>query len=485
MYKGQMLINGQRVDASGGKWIERRSPGNDEIVSRVPEGTAEDVNVAVAAARATFDEGGWAYLPGSEKAEIFLAVAGKITERTDELARLESLESGKVISQARDEMGWTAGLWKYAAALSQHLYGDSCNTLGASKLAMTLRDPIGVVGIITPWNFPLLVMSQKLPFALAAGCTCVLKPSELTSSTTLLLGDILNEAGLPDGVVNIVTGYGAPVGKTLCEHDDVDMISFTGSTQVGKAIVAASAGNLKKVSLELGGKNPILIFDDADLDVAVDASKLGAYFNQGECCNASSRLLVQEGIADAFVEKLKTVAADLIVGDPLDEKSKLGAIINEQQQDKITDAIQEGIDAGAKVALGGKAMCNLAGRYVETTILDHVTPDMSVASSEIFGPVVCIIRFKDAEEALQIANGTPYGLSAGVFTSNYETAINVSRRLQAGTVWVNTWLEGHNELSFGGFKQSGLGRELGQHAVEEFTEAKTIQFHTGNRQPWW
>jgi len=481
----KMWIAGERVESSDGAWIERQSPGSGELVTRIPSGTLVDVNAAVTAARLAYDAGNWAYLSGSEKADIFLKVAALIIERSDELAELEVIESGKVISQARDEMSWAAGLWKYAASLSQHLYGDSCNTLGESKLAMTLRDPIGVVAIITPWNFPLLVLSQKLPFALAAGCTCVIKPSELTSATSLILCDILKEAGVPDGVVNVVTGYGDPVGKGLSEHPDVDMITFTGSTAVGKEIVSASAGNLKKVSLELGGKNPIIIFNDAEIDAAVDAAKLGAFFNQGECCNASSRILVQAGIADQFVAKLKEVSSTLVVGDPMSENSKLGAIINQTQHEEILSSIQDGVDSGAELVLGGVPFETEKGRFIMPTILDHVSADMKVATAEIFGPVVCVLRFEDAEEALRIANGTDYGLSAGVFTRSYETAINMSRRLEAGTVWINTWLEGHNELSFGGYKQSGLGRELGQHAVEEFTETKTIQFHTGNRQSWW
>jgi betaine-aldehyde dehydrogenase len=339
--------------------------------------------------------------------------------------------------------------------------------------------------MITPWNFPLLIISQKLPFALAAGCTCVIKPSELTSATTLLLADIVTAAGVPDGVVNVVTGYGEPVGRRIAEHDDIDMISFTGSTKVGKSIVEASAGNLKKVSLELGGKNPLLVFDDADLEAAVDAARLGAFFNMGECCNSSSRILVQQGIADRFVDQFSSHAANLLVGDPLDEKTKIGAIINATQTDKILGYIDAGKKAGAEVRMGGARKHTERGRFIETTVLDGVRPEMSVAREEIFGPVLSVIRFDDTDEAVNIANGTNYGLSAGVMTRDYDRAIEVARRLRAGTVWVNSWLDGHAELSFGGYRQSGLGRELGRTAVEEFTETKTVQLHTGPRTPWW
>ena len=298
----QMLINGRHVAATGNRVIERVSPAHDIVVTRIPNGQAADIDTAVAAAREAFDKGPWPWTSGAERATILTKVAKSVRARSEELALLETLETGKPLTQSRSEMEWTAGLWEYAAALCRHLYGDSCNTLGASTLGVTLREPIGVIGMITPWNFPLLIISQKLPFALAAGCTCVIKPSELTSSTSLILADLLGEAGVPAGVVNVVTGTGE-AGARLADHDDVDMISFTGSTRVGKSIVRASAGNLKKVALECGGKNPLIICDDADLEGALDAARLGAYFNMGECCNSSSRILVQEGIADRFVEK--------------------------------------------------------------------------------------------------------------------------------------------------------------------------------------
>jgi betaine-aldehyde dehydrogenase len=481
----KMWIDGRHVDTASGSQIERRSPGHDVPVTRVPAGTASDVDAAVAAARRAFDEGPWPWTSGAERAGILMAVAKGVRDAGEELALLETLESGKPISQARAEVQWTAGLWEYGAALCRHLYGDSCNTLGASTLGLTLRDPVGVVGMIAPWNFPMLIVSQKLPFALAAGCTCVVKPSELTSATTLVLAQILARAGVPAGVVNVVTGYGDPVGQHLAEHDDVDMISFTGSTKVGKAIVRASAGNLKKVALELGGKNPMIVCADADLDGAVDAGRLGAFFNMGECCNASSRLLVHESVAAAFVERFAARVRELTVGDPLDDATKLGAIVNEAQESKILDYIAAGRRAGARVCLGGERLPSARGRFIQATVLDCVPADSTVAREEIFGPVLSIIRFKTVDEAIRIANGTSYGLSAGIWTRDYDTVVGAARRLRAGTIWVNTWLQGHAELSFGGYKQSGLGRELGRTAVEEYTETKSVVLQTGPRAAWW
>jgi len=478
-------INGEPSAPESGGYITRTSPAHDVPVTLVPEGTAGDVDKAVVAAKASFESGAWACISGAERSAVLYAVADRLIERKDELALLETLESGKPLTQSGFEVEWASGLWKHAAALCRHLYGESCNTLGEGTISMTLREPIGVVGLITPWNFPLLIASQKAPYALAAGCSVVIKPSELTSATTLLLAEILKECGVPDGVFNVVTGYGDPVGQTLCEHKDVEMISFTGSTKVGKAIAATAACNLKKVCLELGGKNPMIVMDDADLDSVVDAARLGAFFNMGECCNASSRILVQEGIADAFVERLTGFANDLKVSDPMDEDSKLGAIINETQEQKILGYVQTGRDAGATVCMGGGKVESERGRFLEVTILDHVPADSPVATEEVFGPVLSIVRFQTLEEAIAIANGTDYGLSAGIFTNDYNQAMKASRALRAGTVWVNTWLEGHSELSFGGYKQSGLGRELGSRAVEEYTEEKSVLFSLGKRQPWW
>ena len=480
-----MLIDGQWQLSAASETYTRESPSHDVSVGEYPLGTAEDVDRAVAAARRAFDDGPWPRMRGAERAKMLTKVAELVRENSEDLAVTEVLESGKPISQARGEMEGVAGLWEYAATLARHSHGDSYNSLGDDMLGFVFREPIGVVGMITPWNFPLLIVSQKLPFALAVGCTSVVKPSELTPGTTLMLGRFIQEAGIPEGVVNIVTGYGQPVGARLASHPDVDMISFTGSTAVGKRIVEASAGNLKKVSLELGGKNPQIIFADADLEAALDAAVFGVYFNMGECCNSGSRLLLQRDIAEDFQKALVERAATVPVGDPLDEATKVGAIINEAQQSKITRLIGSGQQQGANLALGGSPIKSEKGRYIEATVFTDVEPEMDIAKEEIFGPVLSVLTFDTAEEATQIANNTLYGLSAGVWTKDIDTAFKLTKTIRAGTIWVNTFMDGYPELPFGGYRESGLGRELGRNAADEFSELKTVQLHLGERTNWW
>jgi acyl-CoA reductase-like NAD-dependent aldehyde dehydrogenase len=480
-----MWIDGQAVPAKSSQTFSRQSPAHGVKVGEYPLASSDDVDAAVAAARRAFDIGSWPHTPGAERAKALLRAAELIRANKDEFALIETLESGKPIKQARDEMEWSAALWDYAAALCRHLHGDSYNTLGAQVLGLTIREPIGVVGMITPWNFPLLIISQKLPFALAAGCTCVVKPSELTPGTTLRLGELLAEAGLPAGVVNIISGYGEPAGARLSEHPDINMISFTGSTEVGKAVVGSSKSNLKKVELELGGKNPHIVFADADLEAALDAVVFGVCFNMGECCNSGSRLLVQRSIAEGFINQVIETAKKIPVGDPLDEQTKIGAIIDGNQFEKILGYIESGSHDGARLRLGGKALNHENGRFVEATIFDGVQPEMAIAKEEIFGPVLSILTFDTTEEAIRIANNTIYGLSAGVWTRDIDTAFTVSRGIRAGTIWINTFMDGYPELCFGGFNQSGLGRELGRFSIEEFTELKTVQVHLGPRTGWW
>jgi betaine-aldehyde dehydrogenase len=478
-------IGGERVQSRTGKRFERRSPAHDTPVGEYPEAAEEDVDAAVLAARNAFDEGPWPHTSGAERAKILLQTAELLRQRKQDLALIETLESGKPISQARDEIEWAAGLWDYAAALCRHIYGDTYNSLGSGMLGLVIREPIGVVGMITPWNFPLLIISQKLPFALAAGCTCVVKPSELTPGTTLRLGGILSEAGLPDGVANMISGYGDPAGIRLSSHPLVDMMSFTGSTEVGKSVINASRSNLKKVELELGGKNPQIVFADGDLEAAVDATVFGVCFNMGECCNSGSRLLVQREIADEFVRRVVELAKEVPVGDPLDEKTKIGAIISSEQFDKIVGCIDQGRLSGAHLELGGKSLPILNGRFIEPTVFSEVQPEMPIAKEEIFGPVLSVLKFDTPDEAVRIANATMYGLSAGIWTRDIDTAFSVARGIRAGTVWVNTFMDGYPELPFGGYKESGQGRELGRFAIEEFTELKTIQVHLGPRTGWW
>ena len=496
-----VLVNpGHRADLKardfrmliGGRWeegrsapIERVAPSHGVVVSRIPQGTADDAARAIVVARKAFDDGPWPRMTASERSAILLKAAHLIAARADELAFIDAIEAGKPITQVKGEIAGSVDIWRYAAALARDLHGESYNTLGEGTLGVVLREAIGVVSIITPWNFPFLIVSQKLPFALAAGCTTVVKPSELTSGSTLVLGEILMEAGVPEGVVNIVTGTGPEVGAVLTTHSEVDMISFTGSTGIGKLTMANAAKTLKKVSLELGGKNPQIVFPDCDLDAFIDAAVFGAYFNAGECCNAGSRLILHRSIADDVVGRIAELARKVPVGDPLDPKTQVGAIITPQHLDKITGYVAGARDGGADVAHGGEALDLGMGQFMAPTILSGVTPDMAVAREEVFGPVLSVLTFETTAEAISIANAVDYGLSAGVWSRDFDTCLTVGRKVRAGTVWMNTFMDGASELPFGGFKQSGLGRELGRHAVEDYTETKTLNMHIGARTGWW
>lgn len=484
-YHGRLLIDGVWRDAIGGQRLERSSPAHGLTVASYAAATPADVALAVRAASDAFRRGAWPAMKGAQRAGLLLRVADMIEARLERLALQETLESGKPLSQARGEVAGCAGLWRYAAALARTLSGDSYNSLGEDMLGVVLRQPVGVVGMITPWNFPLWILCQKLPFALAAGCTAVIKPSELTSGTTLMLGEILLEAGLPAGVVNIVTGLGPDVGQPLVEHTDVDMISFTGSTRVGREIGAVAGRQLKKVALELGGKNPQIIFPDCDWDAAVDAVVFGVYFNAGECCNSGSRILVHESIAARFAAAVVERASTVPVGDPLHPDVKVGAMVSGQQLEGVLHSIEAACQAGAQLALGGQRYAGSNGYYLQPTVLCGVTPEMTVAREEVFGPVLAVLSFRDLDHAVELANDTLYGLSAAVWSRDIDTCLDAARRIDAGTVWVNTFLDGYPELPFGGFKHSGVGRELGRQAVEDYTETKSVQLHIGPRTGWW
>ncbi|MGF6257662.1 aldehyde dehydrogenase family protein [Ensifer sp. LBL] len=481
----QMLIDGKWVDSAEGRTIERVAPGHGVVVSRYQAGTKADAEKAIAAARRAFDDGAWPRMTASQRSLVLLRAADIIAERADELAYLDAIESGKPISQAKGELGGAADIWRYAAALARDLHGESYNTLGDGTLGVVLREAIGVVSIITPWNFPFLIVSQKLPFALAAGCTTVVKPSELTSASTLLLGEILEAAGVPAGVVNIITGTGPEVGAPMTTHPDVDMVSFTGSTGVGRLTMANAAQTLKKVSLELGGKNPQIVFPDANLDEFIDAAVFGAYFNAGECCNAGSRLILHRDIADEVTRRIAELSAKVKVGDPLDPETQVGAIITPQHLEKIAGYVSAASRDGAAVAHGGTALDLGMGQFMAPTILSSVRPDMAVAREEVFGPVLSVLTFETTEEAIRIANAIDYGLSAGVWSRDFDTCLTIGRRVRAGTIWMNTFMDGASELPFGGYRQSGLGRELGRHSVEDYTETKTLNMHMGPRTGWW
>ena len=478
------FLNGKSVPAGDREIMERASGGHGTPVSRVPMCSAADLDAAVAAAREAFEDRRWSGLSGEARAGVLLRTAALIRQNQDELAYWETLETGKPIAQSRGEIGGCASIFEYAAGLARALHGDSFNNLGDGLFGIVTREPIGVVGLITPWNFPALIYSERVPFILASGCTIVAKPSEFTSATALMIAEMMTEAGLPDGVLNVIPGYGAEVGQAMAEHMDIDMLSFTGSTRTGRSLVTAATSNFKKLGLELGGKNPQIVFADANLDEAADGVAFGIGFNTGQCCVSGARLLVERSVADAFSAKLADVFAKVRVGDPLDEATQIGAITTEAQNTTILSYLEAGRSSGATVVTGGNALDLGQGRYIEPTVFADVTPDMSIAREEIFGPVLTIQPFDTVDEAIRIANDTEYGLAASVWTKNIDTALLVSRRVRAGRFWVNTTLAGGPELPMGGFKQSGWGREGSTYGVEEYTQLKSVHIATAPRDMW-
>ncbi|MBD9595990.1 aldehyde dehydrogenase family protein [Ensifer sp. ENS05] len=477
------FIDGQWKE--GTDHFERASPGHGTPVTRTVRCTIDDLNAAVAAARNAFEDRRWSGLSGAARASVLLRVAEILRRRRDEIAYWETLENGKPISQARGEIDHCIACFEVGAGAARLLHGDSFNSLGDDLFGMVLREPIGVIGLITPWNFPFLILCERVPFILASGCTMVVKPSEVTSVTTLLLAEVLAEAGLPAGVYNVVTGSGRSIGQALAEHPDVDMLSFTGSTAVGRSCVHAAAdSNFKKLGLELGGKNPIIVFADSDLEDAADGAAFGISFNTGQCCVSSSRLIVERSVAAEFekllVEKMKKIR----VGDPLVEGTQVGAITTEAQNATILDYIAKGKAAGAKLLTGGETIDLGHGQYIAPTLFSDVSRDMAIARDEIFGPVLCSMHFDTVEEAIQLANDTVYGLAASVWTKNIDKALTVTRKVRAGRFWVNTIMAGGPEMPLGGFKQSGWGREAGVYGVEEYTQVKSVHVEIGKRSHW-
>lgn len=480
----QLLIDGERVDATSGERFTGLSPAHDGVeVATFAGAGAEDVDRAVRAARTALDSG-WRRTSGAQRSKLLYRVAELVRRDAEQLALAETLDSGKPITQSRNEVESTAELWEYAATLARHGHGDAHNTLGADTFALVVNEPIGVVAMITPWNFPILIISQKLPFALAAGNTAVVKPSESTPTTTVMLGELIHEAGFPDGVVNVLTGAGG-LGSAIVEHPGVDMVSFTGSTSVGRRIAARAGQDLKHVELELGGKNPQIITPGADLSAAVDAAVFGGYFNVGQCCNAGSRLIVHRSIVaeltDAVVARTRLVP----VGDPLLSATRVGSLVNAQQLAVVERYVGEGVESGATLVTGGAAFDGPSRLFYQPTLFTDVTPEMSIASEEIFGPVLSVLTYDEIGEAIAVANSTSYGLSAGIWSADIDEAMTAARDLRAGTVWVNRWMDGYPEVPFGGYGASGIGRELGRQALAEFSQTKTIQLQVGPRVTRW
>ncbi|MFN0116589.1 MAG: aldehyde dehydrogenase family protein [Paracoccaceae bacterium] len=464
---------------------DRASPGHGVAVTRIPKCSADDLNAAVVAARRAFEDRRWAGLSGAERADVLLRAAEILRRRRDEIAYWETLENGKPIAQARGEVGHCIACFEVGAGAARLLHGESFNSLGDKLFGMTLREPVGVVGLITPWNFPFLILCERVPFILASGCTMVVKPSEVTSATTLILAEVLQEAGLPAGVYNVVTGSGRSIGQALTEHPDIDMLSFTGSTAVGRSVVHASAdSNFKKLGLELGGKNPIVVCADADLEDAADGATFGISFNTGQCCVSSSRLIVDRRVAKEFEAMVAAKMARIRVGDPLDEATQVGAITTEAQNATILGYIDKGKAEGARVMAGGAALDLGRGQYIAPTLFSGVTPRMSVGREEIFGPVLSSFAFDTLDEAIALANDTVYGLAASVWSKDIDKALTMTRRIRAGRFWVNTIMAGGPEMPIGGFRQSGWGREGGMMGVEEYTQVKSVHIELGKRSLW-
>ena len=469
---GRLLIDGEWMD--GEKHFDTVNPATGEVLTQIVEASTAAVDAAVIAARKAFEAGPWAKMPASERGRLIWRLAELIENNLDELAELETLDNGKPIFESRNvDLPMVVDVLRYYAGLATKIHGETINTFD-SAFTYTLREAVGVVGLIIPWNFPLLLASWKLGPALACGNTIVLKPAEQTPLSTLRLGELALEGGLPNGVLNIVTG-GPEVGKAIVRHSGIDKIAFTGSTAVGKEIMRGASDTLKRVTLELGGKSPHIIFADADLDSAVRGAINGIFYGKGEVCNAGSRLFLDSKIQDEFLEKLIARAKKLQPADPLDPKTRLGAIVSQEQLQTVLGYIESGKQDGAQLLAGGnKTTVQGKGYFLEPTIFGGVRNDMKIAQEEIFGPVLAAITFNDLDEVVSLANNNPYGLAAGLWTKDVKRAHQVSRRLRAGTIWINTYGLMDAALPFGGHKSSGFGRELGAHAIEHYTELKTV-----------
>ena len=484
--KHKLLIGGKRVDAINGEIFEVQNPANNSVIAYAPKGGKEDINRAVQAARDAFENGPWGKFTVSERGKLLWKLADLIETLTEEFAQLETLDNGKplTISRAAD-IPLTVDHFRYYAGLATKIHGETLDISvpyapGASFFDFTLREPIGVVGQIIPWNFPLLMAAWKLGVALAAGNCVVLKPAEQTPLTALRLADLFAEAGFPDGVVNIVTGL-PEAGAALSSHDGVDKVAFTGSTEVGHEIVKASAGNLKRVSLELGGKSPSIVFPDANLDVAATGVAGAIFFNHGQCCCAGSRLLVHKNVYDELIGRVLEQANKIKLGPGMHPETEMGPLVSTEQKNRVLNFINSGKNEGAKILTGGDSPSGdmSSGCYVNPTVFEKIQPNMEIVQAEIFGPVLVAAPFEDLDEVITRSNDTNYGLAASVWTSDINKAHKVARGLKAGTVWVNCHNIFDANAPFGGYKQSGYGREMGVHALESYTQIKNviIQLH--------
>ena len=475
-FRNRNLIGGQWKPALSGETIAVENPATEEIITHVPQGRHEDIDEAVRVARATFESLAWRKIRPIDRGRILENIARKIEEHADELAYLESVDTGKAVSFAKViDLPSTIDVFRYMGGWCSKLGGTTppVSFDGREYHAYTRREPIGVVGAITPWNYPLALGSWKIASALAAGCTMVLKPTELTPLSTLRLAELCLEAGLPEGALNIVNGYGHEAGEALARHPGVDKITFTGSTVVGKKIVEYALGNMKRVTLELGGKSPSIVFADADLDQVGLGAALAVFFNSGQICFAASRLLVQESVYERVVEALAAAAGHFKVGNGQDPDTMLGPLVSRRQQERVLGYVKSGIEQGARLVCGGHTVGD-KGYFFQPTVLADATPSMKIVQEEIFGPVLSVIPFKDEAEAIRLANDTAYGLAANIWTRDIKKAHRVAHRLQAGSVWINCHGVIDPAAPFGGFKQSGWGREVSEEGLSAYTETKTV-----------
>jgi aldehyde dehydrogenase (NAD+) len=473
---GKLFIGGKWVDAASGKSYATINPATGETITQIADGDARDAAAAVDAARKAFAGGPWAEMSASDRGRILWKIGDLIDKYNEELGTLETLDNGKPIFESRQvDMPMVTEVFRYYAGWATKIHGETVPVRGPF-LNYTLREPLGVVAAIVPWNFPLLLASWKVAPALAAGNTVVFKPAPWTPLTALRLGEICQEAGLPDGVLNIVTGASDDLGRALVKHPGVAKVAFTGSTATGQEIARVSADTLKHVSLELGGKSPNIVLADADLEGAVRGATIGIFYGKGEVCAAGSRLFVQRKIKDDFLQKLVDRTAKTQPGDPLDPKTRFGALVSEPQMNKVLGYIEKGKTEGARLVAGGERakFGNGRGFFVQPTVFDGVRDEMTIAREEIFGPVLAVLEFDDIEEAIRKANNNPYGLAAAVWTRDIAKAHRIARRLEAGTVWINTYNNYDAAASFGGYKMSGYGRELGMHALEHYTQVKSV-----------